>query len=94
MFDQFSIISNELKGYGEIILEEKLVQKLIYSTPESWDSKKVAIIEAKNLKTLKLDELMGFLLTHELMNQGKKEGRGEGSGKEEGRNSTQSFTRR
>ncbi|KAK8548034.1 hypothetical protein V6N12_060961 [Hibiscus sabdariffa] len=73
MFDRFSIIVNGLKGYGEIIPEDKLVRKLIYSLPESWDSKKIAIIEGKNLKTLKLDELMGSLLTHELMRQGKKE---------------------
>ncbi|KAL4366258.1 hypothetical protein GQ457_05G014730 [Hibiscus cannabinus] len=58
---------NELKGFGEAILEDKLVRKLIYSLPESWDSKKTTIIEAKNLKELKLDELIGSLLTHELM---------------------------
>ena len=40
MFDRFSFIVNGLKGFGEIIPEEKLVQKLIYSLPESWDSKK------------------------------------------------------
>ncbi|KAL4284161.1 hypothetical protein GQ457_16G016240 [Hibiscus cannabinus] len=73
MFDRFSVIVNGLKGYGEVIPEDKLVRKLIYSLPESWDSKKTAIIEAKNLKTLKLDELMGSLLTHELMNQGKRD---------------------
>ncbi|KAL4366473.1 hypothetical protein GQ457_05G024850 [Hibiscus cannabinus] len=65
MFDRFSIIVNGLMGYGEIIMEDKLVRKLIYSLPESWDSKKTAIIEAKNLKTLKLDELMGSILTNE-----------------------------
>ncbi|KAL4323547.1 hypothetical protein GQ457_11G025630 [Hibiscus cannabinus] len=73
MFDRFSVIVNGLKGYGEIIPEDKLVRKLIYSLPESWDSKKTAIIEAKNLKTLKLDELMGSLLNHELMKQGKRD---------------------
>ncbi|KAL4323108.1 hypothetical protein GQ457_11G024220 [Hibiscus cannabinus] len=61
MFDRFSIIVNGLKGYAEIIPEDKLVRKLIYSLSESWDSKKTAIIEAHNLKTLKLDELMGSL---------------------------------
>ncbi|KAK8713222.1 hypothetical protein V6N13_148444 [Hibiscus sabdariffa] len=69
MFNRFSIIVNELKGYGEAIPEDKLVRKLIYSLPESWDSKKTAIIEAKNLKELKLDELIGSLLTHEMMSQ-------------------------
>ncbi|KAK9045690.1 hypothetical protein V6N11_051599 [Hibiscus sabdariffa] len=66
MFNRFSIIVNELKGFGEAILEDKLVWKLIYSLPESWDSKKTSIIEAKNLKELKLDELIWSLHTHEM----------------------------
>ncbi|KAL4296112.1 hypothetical protein GQ457_12G012950 [Hibiscus cannabinus] len=66
MFDIFSIFVNGLKGYGEIILEDNLVQKFMYSLPESWDSKKTTIIEAKNLKILKLDELMSSILTHDL----------------------------
>ncbi|KAK9001075.1 hypothetical protein V6N11_082867 [Hibiscus sabdariffa] len=58
MSDHFSVIANGLKGYGEAILEDKLVRKMIYFLPNSWDPKKTAIIEAKNLKTLKLDELI------------------------------------
>ncbi|KAL4363379.1 hypothetical protein GQ457_04G022310 [Hibiscus cannabinus] len=34
IFDRFSIIVNGLKGLGEVIPEEKLVRKLIYSLPE------------------------------------------------------------
>ncbi|KAK8658589.1 hypothetical protein V6N13_036792 [Hibiscus sabdariffa] len=64
MFDRFSTIFNQLKGFGEEIPEDKLIRKLIYSLPQSWDSKKTAIIEAKDLKKLKLDELIGSLLTH------------------------------
>ncbi|GMI76671.1 hypothetical protein HRI_001336400 [Hibiscus trionum] len=73
MFDRFSTIVNGLKGFGEIIPEGKLVRKLLYSLPESWDGKRTAIIEAKNLKTLKLDELVGSLLTHEIMKQGRED---------------------
>ena len=73
MFDRFSVIVNGLKGYGEMIQKDKLVRKLLYSLPESWDGKRTAIIEAKNLKTLKLDELVGSLLTHEIMVQGREE---------------------
>ncbi|KAK8623367.1 hypothetical protein V6N13_118253 [Hibiscus sabdariffa] len=69
MFNRFSIIVNELKGFGEAIPEDKLVWKPIYSLSESWDSKKTTIIEAKNLKELKLDQLIGSLLTHELMSK-------------------------
>ncbi|KAK8516139.1 hypothetical protein V6N13_025657 [Hibiscus sabdariffa] len=67
MFDRFSTIVNQLKGFGEEIPEDKLIRKLIYSLPQSWDSKKKDIIEAKDLKKLKLDELIGSLLTHEMM---------------------------
>ncbi|KAL4285159.1 hypothetical protein GQ457_16G020120 [Hibiscus cannabinus] len=73
MFDRFSVIVNGLKDFGEIIPEDKLVRKLLYSLPESWDSKRTAIIEAKDLKTLKLDALMGSLLTHEIMKQGRED---------------------
>ncbi|GMI89889.1 hypothetical protein HRI_002658200 [Hibiscus trionum] len=73
MFDRFSTIVNGLKGFGEIILGDKLVRKLLYSLPESWDGKRTAIIEAKNLKTLKLDELVCSLLTHEIMKQGRED---------------------
>ncbi|KAL4303104.1 hypothetical protein GQ457_10G004940 [Hibiscus cannabinus] len=94
MFDRFSVIFNGLKGLGEVISEEKLVRKLIYSLPESWDSKRTSIIEAKDLKTLKLDALMGSLLTHEIMKKGRENGREERSRKEEYSNRSQSFTRR
>ncbi|GMI78317.1 hypothetical protein HRI_001501000 [Hibiscus trionum] len=73
MFDRFSTIVNGLKGFAETIPEDKLVRKLLYSLPESWDGKRTAIIKAKNLKTLKLDELVGSLLTHEIMKQGREE---------------------
>ncbi|KAK8983114.1 hypothetical protein V6N11_057870 [Hibiscus sabdariffa] len=73
MFDRFSVIVNGLKGFGGIIPEDKLVRKLLYSLSESWDSKRTAIIEAKDLKTLKLDALMGSLLTHEIMKQGRED---------------------
>ncbi|KAK9018958.1 hypothetical protein V6N11_034001 [Hibiscus sabdariffa] len=73
MFDCFSVIVNGLKGLGEVIPDDKLVRKLLYSLPKSWDSKRTTIIEAKDLKTLKLDALMGSLITHEIMKQGREE---------------------
>ncbi|KAE8678027.1 hypothetical protein F3Y22_tig00111458pilonHSYRG00129 [Hibiscus syriacus] len=67
MTDRFSTIVNGLKSYGEIISNEKLVRKLVYSLPKSWQSKKTAIIESKDLTSLTLEELIGSLLTHEMM---------------------------
>ncbi|KAL4383313.1 hypothetical protein GQ457_15G027770 [Hibiscus cannabinus] len=40
MFDHFSVIVNGLKGLGEVIPEDKLVRKLLYSLLESWDNKR------------------------------------------------------
>ncbi|GMJ14792.1 hypothetical protein HRI_005148400 [Hibiscus trionum] len=67
MFERFSTIVNQLKNFGEEISEDKLIRKVVYSLSESRDSKKTTIIEAKDLKKLKLDELIGSLLTHEMM---------------------------
>ncbi|KAE8723715.1 hypothetical protein F3Y22_tig00011820pilonHSYRG00004 [Hibiscus syriacus] len=67
MTDRFSTIVNGLKSYGEIISNEKLVRKLVCSLPKSWQSKKTAIIESKDLTSLTLEELIGSLLTHEMM---------------------------
>ncbi|KAL4303839.1 hypothetical protein GQ457_10G006630 [Hibiscus cannabinus] len=72
MLDWFSVIINELKGYGEVIPKEKLVGNLIDSIPGSWDSKKTTSIEVKNLKMLKFDKLIGCLLTHEMMSNERK----------------------
>ncbi|GMI94832.1 hypothetical protein HRI_003152500 [Hibiscus trionum] len=73
MFDRFSIIVNGLKGFGEVILEYKLVRKLLYSLLESWDGKRTARIEARDFKNIKLDALVRSLLTHEIMKQGREE---------------------
>ncbi|KAK8713221.1 hypothetical protein V6N13_148443 [Hibiscus sabdariffa] len=67
--DQKHELTLPRNSYLEAIPEDKLFWKLIYSLLESWDSKKTVIIEAKNLKDLKLDELIGSLLTHELMSK-------------------------
>ncbi|KAK9017314.1 hypothetical protein V6N11_079793 [Hibiscus sabdariffa] len=73
MYSKMSSYTSAKEGLGEVIPKDKLVRKLLYSLPESWDSKRTAIIEAKDLKTLKLDALMGSLLTHEIMKQGRED---------------------
>lgn len=41
--------------------------------PESWESKVEAIIDAKNLDTMTMDQLMGTLVTYELNKNQEKE---------------------
>ncbi|XVF17395.1 hypothetical protein REPUB_Repub10bG0118200 [Reevesia pubescens] len=65
MFDRFTNITNKLKQLGKEISKHELVKKLLRSQPKSWKPKVIAIKEAKNLNVISLDEVCGFLLTHE-----------------------------
>ncbi|XP_050222669.1 uncharacterized protein LOC126672758 [Mercurialis annua] len=64
---RFSNIINGLKSLGENFTDEQLVKKILRSLTEKWESKTTAIIEAKNLKNYSFDELMGSLMTHEMV---------------------------
>ncbi|XP_049349519.1 uncharacterized protein LOC125814108 [Solanum verrucosum] len=80
MNSRFTSITNELRCLGEPIPLSKQVRKILKILPKSWESKVDAITEAKDLKTLSMDELIGNLQTYELnkkqgtnMKEGKKE---------------------
>ncbi|XP_069148101.1 uncharacterized protein [Solanum lycopersicum] len=68
MFTKLSSITNELRSMGEPISMTKQVRKVLRILPKSWESKVDAITEAKDLKVLTMDALIGNLKTHE-MNQ-------------------------
>ncbi|KAA0040199.1 gag-pol polyprotein [Cucumis melo var. makuwa] len=59
-------ISNESLLLGEKILDSKIVRKVFQSLPRKFDMKVTVIEEAHNIRTLKLDELFGSLLTLEM----------------------------
>ena len=49
-------------------------QKILRSLPRTWDSKVTAIQEARDLSTLKVEELVGSLMTYEIgLNQHEEE---------------------
>src|SRR5262249_48227639 len=73
MFTRFNGILNELKGLGKTYENAEVVRKILRSLPHSWSPKVTAIEEAKDLDTLKLDELMGSLMTHEMTRKNKEE---------------------
>ena len=74
MFTRFTDIINGLTSLGKIYTNAEIVRKVLRSLPKSWETKVIAITEAKDLSKLSLDELMGSLLTHELiMQEGKEE---------------------
>uniref|UniRef100_A0A2N9FE41 UBN2 domain-containing protein n=1 Tax=Fagus sylvatica TaxID=28930 RepID=A0A2N9FE41_FAGSY len=47
-------------------MKEPIKLKNLRSLPKNWEAKVTAIQEAKDLKVLSLDELMGSLMTHEV----------------------------
>ena len=67
-------IANEAFALGEKIPEEKLVRKALRSLPRRFPYKVTAIEEAKNVRSMKFDELMGSLCTFKMnLNENKKE---------------------
>jgi len=66
MYARFTHITNELNPLGKTFTTEELMRKILRFLPRSWKAKVTAIQEAKDLKTLSLDELIGNLQTYEL----------------------------
>uniref|UniRef100_A0A0V0IPX0 Putative ovule protein n=1 Tax=Solanum chacoense TaxID=4108 RepID=A0A0V0IPX0_SOLCH len=66
MHTKLSSITNELRSLGEPISISKQVRKVLRILPKSWESKVDAITEAKDLKVLIMDGLIGNLKTHEM----------------------------
>ena len=65
MFTRFTDVVNGLEGLGKRESEQDSVSKILRCLPPKWNSKTEAIKEAKNLKELPLEELIGSLMTYE-----------------------------
>ncbi|CAM8936701.1 unnamed protein product [Rhodiola kirilowii] len=59
-------ISNESFALGEPMSEETLVRKVPRSLPKRYAMKALTVTEAHDVKTMRLDELMGSLQAHEM----------------------------
>ena len=59
MYTRFTHITNELKSLGKSFTTEELVRKILRFLPQSWEAKVTAIQEAKDMKKISLDELIG-----------------------------------
>ena len=66
MYTCFTHITNEFKSLGKSFTTEELVRKILRFLPQSWEAKVTAIQEAKDMKKITLDELIGNLQTYEL----------------------------
>ncbi|CAM8882475.1 unnamed protein product [Rhodiola kirilowii] len=58
-------ISNEAFALGEPMTKETLVRKVLRSLTRRFAMKALAVKEANDVKTMRLDEMMGSLQTHE-----------------------------
>ena len=58
-------VVNQMRAYGEAITDERIVQKILISLTEKYDSIVAAIEESRDLSTLSVTELMGSLQAHE-----------------------------
>eukprot|EP00253_Pinus_taeda_P016192 PITA_16192 len=63
-------VVNYMKVLDEKVEESTIVQKVLRSLPDRFDSKISAIEEAKDLDTLKMDELHGILTAYEMRKGG------------------------
>ena len=59
MYNRFSIITNALDLLDKVYANEDKIRKIHRILPKKWRPKVTAIQEAKNLKTLSMDELLG-----------------------------------
>ena len=73
MYCRFQDIVHSLIALGKSFLEEDQVRKILNSlTPES-DQKTLAIEEANDIRLMKIEELIGNLMSYEVQLQGRRE---------------------
>jgi hypothetical protein len=73
MFTRFTNIINSLKALGKCYTNVENERKILRSLPKHWEAKVTAIKEAKDLTEMSLDELLGSLMTHEIVLKGREE---------------------
>ncbi|EOY16842.1 Uncharacterized protein TCM_035735 [Theobroma cacao] len=67
MFERFTSIVGGLKALGKDFPNALVVKKILFSLPKFWRLKVTTIEEARNLNNFKLEELICFLLTYEMI---------------------------
>ncbi|RVW94747.1 Retrovirus-related Pol polyprotein from transposon TNT 1-94 [Vitis vinifera] len=65
-FSRVAAIVNQMRSYGEDILDQTVVAKVLRSLTPKFDHVVAAIEESKDLSTYSFDELMGSLQSHEV----------------------------
>ncbi|KAL5698161.1 hypothetical protein ACHQM5_029234 [Ranunculus cassubicifolius] len=64
-FTRFLDVVNQMKTYGELISDQRVVEKILISLPERYDSIVSVIEQTKDLETLGVEDLMGTVKAFE-----------------------------
>ena len=67
MYTRFTDIVNSLQALGKCFSNFELVSKVLRSLSKAWESKVTAIQETKDLNIFPLEELIGSLMTYEMV---------------------------
>ena len=73
MYSRFQDIVHALISLGKKITEEDQVRKILNSLPSEWDQKTLAIEEANDISIMKIEDLIGNLMSYEVKLQIRKE---------------------
>lgn len=60
-------VTNMIRGLGEAIKEDVIIQKVLRSLPIRFNSKISAIEEMNDLKSLIMDQLLGTLIAYDMI---------------------------
>ncbi|GKU96927.1 hypothetical protein SLEP1_g10107 [Rubroshorea leprosula] len=63
MYTRLNDIGTNFKDLGKVYPSQEVVRKVLRSLPKNWEAKKTAIEESKDLNTLKLEDVIGKLMT-------------------------------
>ncbi|GKU99869.1 hypothetical protein SLEP1_g12651 [Rubroshorea leprosula] len=66
MYTRLNDIVTNLKALGKVYPPQEVVRKVLRSLSKNWEAKKTTIEESKDLNTLKLEDLIGKLMTYEI----------------------------
>ncbi|GKV43996.1 hypothetical protein SLEP1_g51226 [Rubroshorea leprosula] len=66
MYTRLNDIVTNLKAFSKVYPSQEVVRKVLRSLLKNWEAKKTAIEESKDLNTLKLEDLIGKLMTYKI----------------------------
>ena len=72
MYARFTIIVNEMRSLGNAYSTHERIRKKLRCLPSMWRPMVTTITQAKDLKSMNLEDLIGSLRAHEVVLQGDK----------------------